>query len=139
MKKKFIKLTEPCLDIKEEKIVLKVLKSKNLVDGFYQNKTENVIKKILNVNYCALTQSCSSALEVAAILLNLKKNDEVLLPSFTFSSTANAIILRGAKPVFVDIDKENLNIDINDLKKKNYKKNKSNFSCSLCWYVLSTR
>ena len=105
--------------------LIKVLKSKKLVDGYYQSKGENLIKKILGVKYVALTQSCSSALEAASIIIGLKNNDEVLMPSFTFTSTANAVVMRGAKPVFVDIDKKNLNIDIDDLKKKITKKTRA--------------
>jgi dTDP-4-amino-4,6-dideoxygalactose transaminase len=58
-----------------------------------------------------LTTSCTHALEMAAVLLNLKPGDEVILPSFNFVSAANAIALRGATPVFVDIDAKTLNID----------------------------
>ena len=57
-----------------------------------------------------LTHSCTAALEMAAILSDLRPGDEVIMPSFTFSSTANAIVLRGAVPVFVDIDPKTLNI-----------------------------
>jgi dTDP-4-amino-4,6-dideoxygalactose transaminase len=122
-----IDLSKPDIGKKEIKSVIKVLKSGNLVDGYFQSKSENLIKKILNVRYVALTQSCTSALEAASIIIGLKNNDEVLLPSFTFSSTANAIVMRGAKPVFVDVDKKNLNIDIEDLKKKITKKTKAIF------------
>jgi len=58
-----------------------------------------------------LTNSCTSALEMAAILLNIKPGDEVIMPSYTFTSTANAFVLRGAIPVFVDIRPDTLNID----------------------------
>ena len=58
-----------------------------------------------------LTHSCTAALEAAALLLDLKPGDEVIMPSFTFSSTANAFALRGAVPVFVDIRGDTLNID----------------------------
>lgn len=58
-----------------------------------------------------LTHSCTAALEMAAILADLKPGDEVIMPSFTFVSTANAVALRGAVPVFVDIDPSSLNMD----------------------------
>ena len=64
------------------------------------------------------------ALEMAALLLDLK-NDEVIMPSYTFVSTANAFVLRGAKPVFIDINVENLNIDINQIEKAITKKTKA--------------
>ena len=58
-----------------------------------------------------LTHSCTSALDLAALLLDIKSGDEVILPSFTFVSTANAFVLRGAVPVFVDIREDTLNLD----------------------------
>ncbi len=58
-----------------------------------------------------LTHSCTSALDMAALLLDLKSGDEVILPSYTFVSTANAFVLRGAVPVFVDIREDTLNLD----------------------------
>jgi len=122
-----INLTEPTIDKKEENHILKVINSKKLVDGFYQKKTEEVLKKILGVKYISLTQSCSDALEVASILINIKKGDEVLIPSYNFTSAANAIVMRGGIPVFVDIKKENLNIDLEDLTKKITKKTKAIF------------
>ena len=60
-----------------------------------------------------LTHSCTGALEMAALLLNVSAGDEIIMPSFTFVSTANAFALRGAKPVFVDIKLSTLNIDEN--------------------------
>jgi len=60
-----------------------------------------------------LTHSCTGALEMAAILLDLKSGDEVIMPSYTFVSTANAFVLRGARPVFVDIREDTLNLDEN--------------------------
>ena len=61
---------------------------------------------------CALlTHSCTAALEMAAILINIKPGDEIIMPSFTFVSSANAFVLRGGKPVFVDIRKDTLNIN----------------------------
>lgn len=77
--------------------------SKLCVD-WLENKT--LAKKAL------LTDSCSAALELAAILADIKEGDEVILPSFTFVSTANAFVSRGAKPVFVDIKSDSLTIDI---------------------------
>ncbi|MFT7457451.1 MAG: dTDP-4-amino-4,6-dideoxygalactose transaminase [Planctomycetota bacterium] len=59
-----------------------------------------------------LTPSCTSALEMGAILCDLKPGDEVIMPSYTFSSTANAVVLRGAKPVFCDVTSSTMNIDV---------------------------
>jgi dTDP-4-amino-4,6-dideoxygalactose transaminase len=74
-----------------------------------QERLENELgaKKVL------LTTSCTAALEMSAILLDIRPGDEVIVPSFTFVSGANAFVLRGAKPVFVDIRKDTLNIDAN--------------------------
>ena len=57
--------------------------------------------------------SCTHALEAVSLLLNIKPGDEIILPSYTFVSTANAFILNGAKPVFIDIRRDTLNIDEN--------------------------
>ena len=122
-----ISLIQPYTGRDEKKYVLDVLKTNNFVDGKYQNKTQKLLKDILKVNYLALTQSCSSALEASGILLKLKKGDEVLVPSYTFTSTVNAIVMRGAKPIFVDIDYDNLNLSIEDLKKKITKKTRAIF------------
>lgn len=113
-----INLSEPDIQKKDIKKISQLILSKKLIDGHYQRTTEKLIKKILKVNYVALTQSCSDALEAASLILDLKKGDEVLLPSYTFSSTANSFMLFGAKPVFVDINTDNLNIDLDDLNKK---------------------
>ena len=58
-----------------------------------------------------LTHSCTAALEMAALLCDIGPGDEVIMPSFTFVSTANAFVLRGARPVFVDIRPDTLNLD----------------------------
>lgn len=65
-----------------------------------------------------LTTSCTHALELAALLLGLEPGDEVLLPSFTFPSTANAFVLRGARPVFCEIQADTLNLDPADAAKR---------------------
>ena len=62
-----------------------------------------------------LTTSCTDALEMAAILLDIKAGDEVIVPSFTFVSTANAFILRGAKIIFADSESDNPNMDVGSL------------------------
>ena len=66
-----------------------------------------------------------AALEMAAILINIQPGDEVIIPSFTFVSTANAFVLRGAIPVFVDININNLNIDVEKIEKAITKKTKA--------------
>ena len=80
-------------------------------DGEYTKKCHQYLENALGVKKALLTTSCTHALDMSAILLNLKPGDEVILPSFTFVSTVNAFILRGAKPVFADIRPDTLNID----------------------------
>lgn len=80
-------------------------------DGAYTRKCHALVEQLTGANKALLTHSCTAALEMAAILADLGPGDEVILPSFTFVSTANAVALRGATPVFVDIAAASLNID----------------------------
>lgn len=80
-------------------------------DGLYTRNCSELIGRLAGSEKVLLTHSCTAALEMAAILCELGPGDEVILPSFTFVSTANAVVLRGATPVFVDIDPDTLNID----------------------------
>jgi len=79
-------------------------------DGLFTHRCQDLLKKQFG-SPTLLTQSCTAALEMAMLLLQLRPGDEVIMPSFTFVSTANAVVLRGATPVFVDIDPATLNID----------------------------
>jgi dTDP-4-amino-4,6-dideoxygalactose transaminase len=86
----------------------------NTVGGGQESKwCSNWLEKNLNADKVLLTNSATDALEMAALLLNLKPGDEIIMPSYTFSSSANAFILRGGKPVFVDVHANTLNIDSN--------------------------
>tara|TARA_B100000131_G_C18109329_1_gene609104 strand:+ start:915 stop:2039 length:1125 start_codon:yes stop_codon:yes gene_type:complete len=80
-------------------------------DGEFTRKCNSLFETDLGVKKSLLTPSCTHALEMAAILLDIKLGDEVIVPSFTFVSTINAFVLRGAKPVFIDIRSDTLNID----------------------------
>ena len=80
-------------------------------DGQYTKKCNEWFEKKTGAGKCLLTTSCTHATELAAILCDLKEGDEVILPSYTFVSTANAFALRGAVPVFVDIRPDTMNID----------------------------
>ena len=84
-------------------------------DGVFTKKCNILIEKALGVQKSMLTTSCTHALEMAAILLDIRPGDEVIVPSFTFVSTINAFVLRGAKPVFIDIHPYTLNMDENQL------------------------
>src|ERR1700750_2134763 len=80
-------------------------------DGSFTRRCHQWIEQRTGCVRALLTQSCTSALDLAALLLDLKPGDEVIMPSFTFVSTANAFVLRGAVPVFVDIREDTLNLD----------------------------
>jgi len=80
-------------------------------DGLFTRKCNSFLEKELGVNKSLLTTSCTHALEMSAILLDIQPGDEVILPSFTFVSTVNAFVLHGAKPVFIDIRSDTLNMD----------------------------
>jgi len=80
-------------------------------DGPFTKKCESWMEKKFGAQKVLLTTSCSAALDMAAILCDVKPGDEVILPSYTFPSTANAFVLRGANPIFVDICCDTLNID----------------------------
>lgn len=80
-------------------------------DGQFTRRCSQWLQERTGVSKALLTHSCTAALEMAAILLDIGEGDEVIMPSFTFVSTANAFVLRGAKPVFVDIRPDTLNID----------------------------
>lgn len=86
-------------------------------DGHFTRLCHAAIKKITGCQAALLTHSCTAALEMAAILAGIEPGDEVIMPSFTFVSTANAVALRGGIPVFVDIDPFSLNIDPAEVKK----------------------
>lgn len=96
-------------------------------DGYYTKQIHNFIEEKFNIKKALMTTSCSTALDMAAILIDLKEGDEVILPSYTFVSTANAVVLRGAKPIFADICEETLNIDPLDIEKKITKNTKAIF------------
>ena len=80
-------------------------------DGAFTKKCHSLLEKELGIPKALLTTSCTHALEMAALLLDIKPGDEVIAPSFTFVSTVNAFVLRGASPVFIDIRPDTLNLD----------------------------
>lgn len=82
-------------------------------DGQFTRACSALLESSVGVNRALLTTSCTHALEMAAILLDIHPGDEVIVPAFTFVSTVNAFVLRGAKPVFADIRPDTLNLDEN--------------------------
>lgn len=95
-----------------EYIQVVVEKGKMSGDGYFTFKCSQLLESILAVPRVMLTTSCTHALEMAAILLDIKPGDEVIVPSFTFVTTINAFVSRGATPVFVDIDRDTFNLDV---------------------------
>ena len=84
-------------------------------NGPFTKQAEARITEILGIDKTLLTTSCTHALEMAALLLRLQPGDEVIVPAFTFVSTASAFMLYGAKPIFVDVRQDTLNIDIDQV------------------------
>ena len=80
-------------------------------DGEFTKRCHRLLEETLGVKKALLTTSCTHALEMAALLLDIQPGDEVIVPSFTFVSTINAFVLRGARPVFADIRPDTLNLD----------------------------
>jgi dTDP-4-amino-4,6-dideoxygalactose transaminase len=86
-------------------------------DGLFTRKCHALLEQLLGVPKVLLTTSCTHALEMAALLLDIQPGDEVIIPSFTFVSTVNAFVLRGAHPVFIDIRSDTLNMDEEQLQR----------------------
>src|SRR4030095_2725353 len=80
-------------------------------NGTFTRRCESFLKEELGVPGALLSTSCTHALEMAALLLDFQPGDEVILPSYAFVSVVNAFVLRGARPIFVDIRPDTLNFD----------------------------
>ncbi len=87
-------------------------------DGYYSKNVHKFIETKFGTEKALFVTSGTAALDMSAILIDLKPGDEVIMPSYTFVSTANAVILRNAKVVFAEIDPDTLNIDPNDIEAK---------------------
>jgi dTDP-4-amino-4,6-dideoxygalactose transaminase len=107
-----IPFNRPCLTGNEYKYIAEAIANGHASgDGPFTRRCHELLQRELGVPQALLTTSCTHALEMAAILLECGPGDEVILPSFTFVSTANAFVLRGAKIVFSDIRPDTLNLD----------------------------
>jgi dTDP-4-amino-4,6-dideoxygalactose transaminase len=107
-----IPFNRPCLAGQEYKYMAEAIANGHASgDGPFTRRCHEILERELGVPKVLLTTSCTHALEMAAILLDCGPGDEVILPSFTFVSTANAFVLRGAKIVFSDIRPDTLNLD----------------------------
>ena len=109
-----IAFAKPFITGNELKYIAQVVASGNISsDGRFTQGCAQILKKRFGIREVFMVPSCTAALEMAAMLSDLEKGDEVILPSFTFTSTANAVVRLGNKPVFVDIRPDTLNIDEN--------------------------
>ena len=107
-----IYFNKPHLTGKEYEYIADAVSSKKISgNGKYTQLCQQYFQNRYKFNKCLLTTSCTDALEMAAILINLQPGDEVIMPSYTFVSTANAFVLRGAKIVFADSMQDNPNMD----------------------------
>ncbi len=118
-----IPINIPLIGEEEKSEVMKVLESGLLTTaspegGEYIRKFQTAAESFLKLKHALSVNSGTSALYAALLALDIKAGDEVLLPSFTFLATANAVLLTGAKPVFVDIERNHYTIDSEDLEKK---------------------
>lgn len=113
---RYIPFNKIFLTGEEKKYLNEVIHHKKLSgDGEFTKYCQKWLEAKIKVKKALLTHSCTAALEMSAILLNIKPGDEIIMPSYTFVSTANAFVLRGGVPVFVDIRADTLNIDENKI------------------------
>jgi len=111
-----INFNKPYLTGKETQYIEDAVASGKISgNGKYTQLCQQFFEQNYGFGKCLLTTSCTDALEMAAILINIEPDDEIIMPSYTFVSTANAFVLRGAKIVFADSNSENPNIDTSKL------------------------
>ena len=113
-----ILFNRPTFVEKEQEYIVQVLEAGHLAgDGRFTKQCNTLLKEALDVPKVMLTTSCTHALEMSAILLDIQPGDEVIVPSFTFVTTANAFVMRGARPVFIDVRPDTLNLDETQLER----------------------
>lgn len=113
-----IPFNKPYLTGKETQYIEEAVKSGKISgNGIFTKKCQDFFETYYNIKKALLTTSCTDALEMAAILINIQEGDEVIMPSYTFVSTANAFVLRGAKIVFADSMPNHPNIDASKIEK----------------------
>ena len=125
MTKKTIKFASPLIDSKEKKEVLKILNSGIYSQGVKCKKFEENFKRFTKAKYATTVNSCTSGMHLFYFSIGLKKGDEVIVPAQTHVATAHAVELTGAKPIFVDSNLADGNIDIKKVEKKINKKTKA--------------
>lgn len=124
---------------KEKNYLLKVLDSDNLTQGKEKDLFEQSLKNYLKIENVFCTSSAASSLEIIALLLNLKKGDEIIIPAHTYCASAIPFARNGAKIVWADIDFKTRTIDIEDVKKKLTKKTKAIVVVHLYGYAVDVR
>jgi dTDP-4-amino-4,6-dideoxygalactose transaminase len=108
----YIPFNQPFLSGREFDYIQQAVNSRRLSgDGAFTKRCHALLEGELRISKALLTTSCTHALEMAALLLEIKPGDEVIVPSFTFPSTVNAFALRGVRPVFIDVRADTLNLD----------------------------
>jgi len=112
-----IRLIRPDIGKKETKEVSKILKSEFLIQGENVEKFESRVAEYLNVKYAVAVSSGTAALHLSLVAMEIGKDDEVIVPDFTFPATGNVVALVGARPVLVDIDLKTYNIDPVEIEK----------------------
>ena len=122
---RFIPWASPKLFNLEKKLVLDALKSNWISGGYYIEKLENSLKKYLKTNHAFLVTNGTSALHLAFLACDLKRNDEILIPAFGYLAAANIAALMGLKIKFVDVDKQTFCMNFDNLKKKLSKNTKA--------------
>lgn len=132
-----IPVNQPIITKKDALAVYKVVKRGWVSSsGLEINKFENKLKKLIGKKYCSLVSNGTAALEIAVKALNLKKNDEVIVPNFTIISNVLSILKQGLKPVFIDCDLQTWNMKIEDIEKSITQKTKAIMAVHIYGYPL---
>ena len=120
-KYEFIPVNKPLIEKKDITEILRSLKRGWISsDGPEVKSFEENFSKLINRKYSTAVSNGTAALEIAIKALDIKEGDEVIIPNFTIISNALAVIRQNAKPVLIDCEKENWNMKIDDIEKKNY-------------------
>lgn len=118
MKEIKIPFNKPSLAGEESRYIAEAITAGHISgDGLFTHKCHALLEESLGISKALLTTSCTHALEMCALLLDVGPGDEVIIPSFTFVSTVNAFVLRGARPVFIDVRPDTLNLDERQLER----------------------
>lgn len=121
---KFIPWGKPKLDFTDKSFLIKAFDSNWISDGYYISKLENKFNKFLINKKTLLVNNGTAAIQLAYLALDLKKNDEIILPGYAYMAAANLAVQMGFRPVFADVDLDTYCIDVASIKKKISKKTK---------------